>query len=255
MVQDSGNSYHHDYDPFGIYNAIQQIIAGQTWWNSVGAKLIGLTVFLVALLPLPLVLLSIVLAFFSGVPIWMKCAVEAFLLYAGFFLVHQFRLFDLRQGASMRATSEQLGRRGSVIVIGAGPVGLAVLKECLAQGLDVQCFERKDRVGGVYSSPNREFPGGCWPTVRLTSSPWVTAYSDFPPDSSSCKHYTTQEYVKYLERYVDYFGLQDHLHFRKTVTTVEPDNDGGWFVTTLDRDTGNTAQHRCERVAICVGLR
>ena len=249
MLLHSRNFNHGGYDIFGN----QQTNEVQPWWYSVAAKLIGWTVLLVALLPLPLVLLTSVLVFFSGVPIWIKSAAEAFLLYTGLFLAYQLRLFDLRQRGSMRSTSERTGRRGSVIVIGAGPVGLAVLKECLAEGLDVQCFERQDGVGGVYR-PNREFSGGCWPTVRLTSSPWVTAYSDFPPDSSSCKHHTTQEYAEYLERYVHHFGLQNHLHFRKTVTAVEPDNDGGWCVTTVDRDTGETVQHHCDRVAICCGL-
>ncbi|MDJ0728288.1 MAG: NAD(P)-binding domain-containing protein [Prochloraceae cyanobacterium] len=254
MVHHSRNYYHDQSDdPFKIYYALQQVIKGQKWWYSLGAKLIEWTVYLIAFLPLPLVLLSSLLILFFEIPIWLKSVLGTFLLYAGIFLVYQFRLFDRQQDPSMQTTSQRQGHRGSVIVIGAGPVGLAVLKECLSEGLNVQCFERQDGVGGVYRF-NQDFPGGCWPTVRLTSSPWVTAYSDFPPDSSSDQHQMAQDYLKYLERYVNHFGLKKHLHFRKTVTAVKPNQGGGWCVTTVDRDTGQTAQHDCDRVAICVGL-
>jgi dimethylaniline monooxygenase (N-oxide forming) len=235
-----------DYDPFGVYNAVKRAIKVQPWWCVISAKLISWTILLVALLPLPLMLVSGILLFMSGVAVYLKWTAGLFLLWFGLFLVHQFQLF------SKQSSPQPLGRRGSVIVIGAGPVGLAVVKECLAEGLDVRCFERQDDVGGVYRS-NQNFLGGCWPTVRLTSSPWVTAYSDFPPKSSSCQHQTAQEYVEYLENYVHHFGFRDCLHFGQTVTSVEPDN-GGWCVITVNRDTGETARHWCDRVAICVGL-
>ncbi len=242
-----------EYDPFGVHRAVQRAIKSNPWWHVVTAKLIDWAVFLIALLPLPLVLLSSILVVVSGVSVWLKWAAGAFLLWAGLFLIHQFRLFSIWDGLSMLPTSKPLGRRGSVIVIGTGPVGLAVVKECLEEGLEVQCFERQDGMGGVFR-PNREFLGGCWPTVRLTSSPWITAYSDFPPNNSSCQHQTTQEYLEYLERYVSHFGFRDRLHFRKTVTAVEPNEGGGWVVTTVARDSGETVHHHCDRVAICTGV-
>ncbi len=60
--------------------------------------------------------------------------------------------------------------------------------------------------------------------------------------------------MEYLERYGSHFGLGDRLHFRQTVTAVEPEEGGGWRVTTVDGNTGETAHHRCDRVAICAGL-
>ncbi len=137
-----------DYDPFGVHGAVQRAVEGQPWWHSVGAKLLDWSVFLVALLPLPLLLASSFLVFISGVPV-MKWIAGAFLLWAGLFLIHQFRLLSRGERVSMKPTSQDPGRRGAVIVIGAGPSGLAVVKECLAQGLHVQCFERQEGVGGV----------------------------------------------------------------------------------------------------------
>ncbi|NEO23020.1 MAG: NAD(P)-binding domain-containing protein [Moorea sp. SIO4A5] len=183
----------------------------------------------------------------------LKWMVGVFWLWIGLFIIDQFRLLSLNKKLSIEPALKCSEQRRSVIVIGAGPIGIAVVKECIEQGLEVQCFEQKDNIGGVFR-PNREFPGGCWPTVRLTSSPWITAYSDFPPKSSSSEHYTLQEYLEYLANYVEHFRFWNHLHFRQTVTDVKPKEKGGWIVTTVDQVSGETVPHHCDRVAICTGL-
>ncbi len=241
------------YDPFCVNLAAKQALQSPVWWRAASARLIDKSVLLCALLPIPLVLLSAWSLLTPGASVWLKLTGGIFLFWTGLFLADQIRSLFSRSDRSMHPTAVRSGRRGSVIVIGAGPVGLAMLKECLAEGLDVQCFERQDGVGGVFRC-NRDFPGGCWPTVRLTSSPWVTAYADFPPTSSSSKHYTNQEYVAYLERYVDQFELSDRLHFGQTVTSVKQTDNGAWSVITVDRQTGEQRDHTCDRVAISVGL-
>ena len=240
------------YDPFGIYSAVQKATARPIWWRSAGAKLIDWVVFFVAFLPLPLILLSSILIFIPELSIWIRFLASAFLLWAGLFLIHQFRLFELKKDVSMGSRSECLGSKGSVVVIGAGPVGLAVVKECLTEGLDVQCFEQNDGIGGLFRTYGKNFLGSC-PTVQLTSSPWITAYSDFPPNSSSSKHQTAQGYLSYLESYVEHFGFSDCLNFRKKVINAEPDEKNGWVLSIIDCDSGKIEHHRCDRLAICVG--
>ncbi|MGC1307805.1 MAG: NAD(P)-binding domain-containing protein [Phormidesmis sp.] len=242
------------YDPFGVNRAVAKALEKPAWWRVAVARLIDWSVLFWALLPLPLAVMSGIAIFSDGVSLWLKLGGGVFLLWVGLFVSDQVRhLFFARSDLSMNPTADRPGQRGSVIVIGAGPVGLATVKECLAEGLDVQCFDRQDGIGGVFRY-NRDFPGGCWPTVRLTSSPWVTAYSDFPPDSPSSKHYTTHQYVAYLERYVRHFELSDRLHFGQSVTDVTQADDGGWIVVTVDRKTGERCSHHCDRVAISVGL-
>lgn len=242
------------YDPFGVNCAVVRAIEGPSLWRMMSAKLLDKVIFICALLPVPLIVLSLFVLFTPDASMGLRLGGGLFSLWGLLFAVDQLRriVFN-RTDRSMHPTADRPGRSGSVIVVGAGPVGLATLKECLAEGLSVQCFERQDGVGGVFRY-NQDFSGGCWPTVRLTSSPWVTAYADFPPDSESCQHYTTQQYVEYLERYARHFALDEHLHFGQTVTAVEPMNDGRWRVTTLDRNTNERQLHYCDRVAISVGL-
>ncbi|NEO45289.1 MAG: NAD(P)-binding domain-containing protein [Moorea sp. SIO4A3] len=248
-----GEELFDQYDTFGIYRAVQLATRRTPWWNLFVAKLIDWTIFRVALLPLPLALVSSVFLVISGGSVLLKWMVGVFWLWIGLFIIDQFRLLSLNKKLSIEPALKCSEQRRSVIVIGAGPIGIAVVKECIEQGLEVQCFEQKDNIGGVFR-PNREFPGGCWPTVRLTSSPWITAYSDFPPKSSSSEHYTLQEYLEYLANYVEHFRFWNHLHFRQTVTDVKPNEKGGWIVTTVDRVSGETVPHHCDRVAICTGV-
>ena len=233
--------------------SVQQAGARKRSWGYVAAKLADSIVLGIALLPVPLVAVSIVLVFMPETSEIIDIFAGLFILWVAGFLVHQFRLFDFPFNISRRSPKPSSKQSESVIVIGAGPVGLAMVKECLAEDLNVKCFERQDGVGGVFHF-NRKFPGGCWPTVRLTSSPWVTAYSDFAPETASSKHYTAQEYVDYLERYVDYFRLRKHLYFGKTVTKVKPITGGGWTVKVLDQETQHVERYRCDRVAVCAGL-
>ncbi|WP_293105869.1 hypothetical protein, partial [Moorena sp. SIO3I6] len=53
-----GEELFAQYDPFGSYRAMQLATRRTPWWNLFVAKLIDWTIFRVALLPLPLALVS-----------------------------------------------------------------------------------------------------------------------------------------------------------------------------------------------------
>ena len=46
-----------------------------------------------------------------------------------------------------------------VAVVGAGVSGLAAIKTCLEEGLDVVCFERRDDLGGLWNYTETVLPG------------------------------------------------------------------------------------------------
>ena len=53
-------------------------------------------------------------------------------------------------------------------------------KELLEKGHEVSCFEARRSYGGVWRFDPDE-PGGVYDHCRMTSSPWVTAFSDYAP--------------------------------------------------------------------------
>lgn len=140
-----------------------------------------------------------------------------------------------------------------VAVIGAGPCGLTTVKELRAVGVDVTCFESGPGVGGVYRV-DFEREGGAWPGTRLTSSPWVTAFSDFPPDSPSSRHWRTDEYVDYLERYVDAFDLRSSIRTKHRVQRLERVDGERWRLEVHDVQNDRVSSHVFDHVAVCSGL-
>jgi dimethylaniline monooxygenase (N-oxide forming) len=137
-----------------------------------------------------------------------------------------------------------------VAVIGAGPAGLATLKELLAEGHEPIGFERAATLGGVFRF--HESDGIVWDSCRLTSSPAITAFSDFPvsPDGT---HMKVGEYADYLSRYADAFDVRRHIRFSTTVHDLRPAAGGGWKVDSAAED-GIRREEHFDAVAVCSGL-
>ena len=140
-----------------------------------------------------------------------------------------------------------MGKR--VAVIGAGPAGLATVKELLDEGHEPACFERASSLGGVFRFG--ETDGVAWESCRLTSSPLLTSFSDFPEPADRLMHLPAREYVDYLTRYANAFGVLPRIRFDTTVEAVERDA-GGWKVRT--RDAAGVREARYDAVAVCSGL-
>jgi hypothetical protein len=113
-------------------------------------------------------------------------------------------------------------------VIGAGPSGLTAVKNLRAAGLDVECLEREDNIGGNWyfgAATSRVFA-----STRLISSKSLTQYLDHPmprdwpayPDHARC--------LAYLRDYARRFGLVTSIRTHAVVEGVEPLETGGWSV-------------------------
>ena len=151
--------------------------------------------------------------------------------------------------ASPLTTSVHTKRR--IAVIGAGPSGLVAVKELLQEGHEVTCYEKAPDLGGVFRYDPEG--GGVWETCRLTSSAFVTAFSDFPLAHDSPTHFTHHEYMAYLKRYVDHFKLEDHLLFEHEVKHTTQNEDGSWQVEVQDA-TGKKTVTTFDSLAICSGI-
>lgn len=116
-------------------------------------------------------------------------------------------------------------------VIGSGVSGIVAMKELKAQGHKVTCFEKLDDIGGIfYYQPDR---GGVWDSAHLTSSPYVTAFSDFPPQEVNHAHWHHAEYCEYLRSYCKKFNLLSHIEFKTTVKDIVQRDDGKWSLTSV----------------------
>ncbi len=137
-----------------------------------------------------------------------------------------------------------------IAVIGAGPSGLATVKELLDEGHQPTCFERAAGLGGVFRFDAEH--GVVWESCRLTSSALLTAFSDFPMSVERYGHLPVDEYVAYLRDYCDAFGVTPHLRFGTVVEAVVPRADGRW--TVRSGDVNGRHEERFDAVAVCSGL-
>jgi thioredoxin reductase len=127
------------------------------------------------------------------------------------------------------------GATDSWCVVGAGPSGLATLKNLLALGIRSECIEREDGIGGNWyfgSSTSRVFD-----STRLVSSKTLTQFTDHPmprhwpayPDHRRC--------LAYLRDYARRFDLLPHIRTESTVERIEPAGEPGqgWIVHVAGR--------------------
>ncbi|KAJ3329983.1 Cyclopentanone 1,2-monooxygenase (CPMO) [Blyttiomyces sp. JEL0837] len=153
----------------------------------------------------------------------------------------------------MSSSQQQQSKPKRVAIIGAGASGLAAIKECGEQGLDVVCFEAEPHVGGLWRYvPAREASGDevhsalYQSTVINNSKEMVMfstfssdiAYSDFPVPKDWPTYLPHRFVAKYLNMYCDNFDLRKYIKFNRSVTSITPEIDaqghhtGRWEVVT-----------------------
>ena len=123
---------------------------------------------------------------------------------------------------------------GRWCVIGAGPSGLAALRQLRAAGIDAECLEREDGVGGNWyfgAATSRVFA-----STRLISSRRLTEYPDFPMPRHWPAYPDHRQCLEYLRGYAARFGLLPHVRTGADVAAVEPlgPPPAGWRVTRAD---------------------
>ncbi|MEV1076386.1 flavin-containing monooxygenase [Micromonospora parva] len=118
-----------------------------------------------------------------------------------------------------------------IAVVGAGFAGVSAAKVLRQSGFDVTVFERAPDVGGVWSR-TRRYPGLTTQndkgTYHLSDLPMPAHYPQWP---------SGEQVQRYLETYVEKFGLASALRLSTEVVSAELVNDEtGWLVAS--RPTG-----------------
>lgn len=135
------------------------------------------------------------------------------------------------------------------IVVGAGPSGLATLKELLAEGIDATCIDAAERIGGVFD--HGAVQGRVYDSTLLTVSNAFMAYGSFPHDIREARRFWThQEYYDYLERFARHYDLARHIRFGVRLHDVRLTDDG----VRLELSTGERRWSEAyDSVALCIG--
>ena len=122
-----------------------------------------------------------------------------------------------------------------VLIVGAGPNGLAAARACRTFGVEYDQVERHSDVGGIWDRDNPGSP--IYESAHFISSKTMSGFLGFPMPDSFPDYPSRPQILSYLRDFADAFGLRDGIRFRTSVTTATALGQGGWEVTLSDGST------------------
>lgn len=140
------------------------------------------------------------------------------------------------------------------------------LKSCLAESLDVTCFESRGEIGGQWAAqpdvtpqdPPEKVQSSIYDGVVLNSCRDTSALPDFPADPARYGDYFSHRHqLRYLREYAEHFGLLEHIRFKTKVLSCVPEDEGKglvaprWKVTI--KEDGGAAEEELVFDAVFVG--
>ncbi|CAH1779542.1 unnamed protein product [Owenia fusiformis] len=154
-----------------------------------------------------------------------------------------------------------------VCVIGAGASGLAAVKWCLQEGLDVICYDKRPLIGGLWSLENEDSRNDSNNPANIQCRPYAScitndnkealSYSDFRFPKDVSMYISAKRLGKFFEDYADTFKLRPHINLNTQVVNVKREiNGSGWVVTTKLVDTTDSegVAETVDAVVICTGI-
>ncbi|GFO18168.1 dimethylaniline monooxygenase [n-oxide-forming] [Plakobranchus ocellatus] len=129
-----------------------------------------------------------------------------------------------------------------VAVLGAGVAGLAAIKTCLEEGMEVVAFESRPCVGGLWSGQKDEWSStgpSMYRSLLSNTSKSMTSFSDFPCPASYPPFLPHNVFRDYLCLYAKHFQLGKYIQLNTRVLKVMRSEDhassGKWRLTLSTR--------------------
>ena len=118
--------------------------------------------------------------------------------------------------------------RSNVLVVGAGPAGLAAASFLERAGIEYDLVDAQEHVGGVFSLTET---GAAWPEMELTSSKALTEFDELRMPVSFPTFPTAKQYGTYLRAFASHTGVDEHFEPRTEVRLARPFSEGNWEVS------------------------
>jgi len=125
----------------------------------------------------------------------------------------------------------------------------------LEAGHDAVLLEKGSGIGGVFS----EEGDASYNNFFLTTSNFLIAFSDFPPKHDQMKYLSKEEYLEYLENYVQHFELWPHIRLNSEVKeskemTSELTGEQCWKISYLNGANGNVELEYADALVVATGI-
>lgn len=123
-----------------------------------------------------------------------------------------------------------------VAVIGAGVAGLATCQALRARGIEFDCYEASDDVGGLWHFDGSAAPTPAYRSVHTISSRRTFGFRRFPMPEHYPDFPGQPQVMAYLRDYAEHFDLRRSIRFGARVTSAERLPGGGWRVEAEGRE-------------------
>ena len=133
--------------------------------------------------------------------------------------------------------ANQINKNTKVCIIGAGCSGFTTAKRLKDYGIDYDCFEKSDEVGGNWYFNNPNEMSSCYESLHIDTSKWRLAFEDYPvPDTwPDFPHHSQLQ--QYFQGYVDHFNLRQSITFNTSVEKAQQIDNQRWAVTLSSGET------------------
>lgn len=118
--------------------------------------------------------------------------------------------------------------REKVLVIGAGPAGLAAAAALKALEVPFDLVDRSAHVGGIWNEEREDSP--TWRAMEMVSSRRFTQYEDMIQPVSFPDYLRPEQMGKYLRAYAARYDLTEHFRPGVEVRSARPFSEGVWQV-------------------------
>jgi hypothetical protein len=136
-----------------------------------------------------------------------------------------------------------------VLIVGAGPAGLAATKSLLRAGIACECIERGPGFGGLWNTSNPHSPA--YDALKTNSSKATTHLGD-PVDDAFPDYLSNADALEYLVGFAHRHGLDKVTRFKTSVDKLEQLPDGSWLATLRD-ELGQVSSRQYRAVVAASG--
>ncbi|TDZ60899.1 Monooxygenase aurF [Colletotrichum trifolii] len=127
-----------------------------------------------------------------------------------------------------------------------------MLKTLVEDGFAATLFERRGRVGGLWSYTDDKTMTTAFPTTKALISKYTCGFTDFPMPDKYDAFMSQSDFEEYMESYAKHFDLYKNSVFNSLVTRVNRNGDGTkWDVEMITSGTKQIRQF--DKVVFCHG--
>jgi len=140
-----------------------------------------------------------------------------------------------------------------VAVIGAGPSGIAAIKNFKDQDFNVTAFERCSGVGGNWRYNDPSGHSSVFETTHIISSKYTSFYEDFPLPSDAADYPSHEELLRYFQAYTDHFDLEKNIKFNTEVMHCSQEKNHKWKIEWKNLKTDEIKIEIFDALVVCNG--